>query len=270
MIKAVFIDIDDTLINSKRKITDRTKNIIENCIEKGIKIILTSGRARLDTLRYQKEVGASPYIISSNGAEIYDIENENEIYSQPISKDIVNKLLIYAQKHDCKITLNYGGEMAMNLFYFEDEKDKQRTIKELEEIIEKEKIIQCVISNREIEKLKEFKIYLQNELPEIKIQNESKRLKNPEIQPSHNYYCDIASKDISKGKAVKNLYQYLKLKKEEIIVIGDGENDISMFAETNNSVAMGNATKEVKKMAKYITNTNDEDGVAEVLEKIIK
>ena len=93
-------------------------------------------------------------------------------------------------------------------------------------------------------------------------------MKNPELKPSKNYYCDIASGSVSKGNAVHAMCKYLDLKKEEIITIGDGENDISMFNITPNSIAMGNSLECVKKHAKYITASNDEDGVAKALEKL--
>ena len=81
-------------------------------------------------------------------------------------------------------------------------------------------------------------------------------------------YCDITSSKVSKGNAVKKICEYLKLEKDEIIVIGDGENDLSMFEETPNSVAMRNGIQIVKQKAKEITLSNDEDGVAKVLEKL--
>lgn len=116
--------------------------------------------------------------------------------------------------------------------------------------------------------MQEFKKYLKEEFKEVKIENESKRLKNPELKPSKNYYCDITSKKVSKGKAVKNICKYLKINTDEIITIGDGENDISMFEITQNSVAMANAVPLVKEKAKYETLSNDEDGVAKVLNNI--
>lgn len=114
----------------------------------------------------------------------------------------------------------------------------------------------------------ELKRYLAKKFYDIKIVNESKKLKNPELKPNKNYYCDITSATISKGKAVHMICQYLNLDEKEIITIGDGENDISMFNTTPNSVAMGNALEYIKKQAKYITSSNDEDGVAKVLEKL--
>lgn len=269
MIKAVFIDIDGTLLTSKKEVTESTKNIINKCMENGIKIILSSGRSRLITMKYQKLAGTSPYIISSNGAEVYDIENKKEVYSEPISKEIVKELLMYSQKNDYTISVNYGFELVMSKMFYPDEAKNVRAEQELLEIAEKEKILQCVISNRDFEKMKALKKYLGNSKMNIKIENESKRLKNPDLEPSSNYYCDITSLLISKGKAVQKMCEYLDLKCEEIAVIGDGENDVSMFEVTDNSVAMGNAMDEVKAKAKFVTNTNDEEGVAKYLESII-
>ena len=138
----------------------------------------------------------------------------------------------------------------------------------MEDIIENKPIVQCVISNPDIDKIIEFKKFLSKKLKMVKIVNESKRLKNFDLKPSKNYYCDITSKDVSKGRAVLETCKYLNLKKEEIIAIGDGENDISMFELTPNSIAMENAVQNVKKQAKYVTLSNDEDGVANVLEKL--
>lgn len=268
MIKAVFIDIDETLTNSKKEVTLKTKNEIRRCVEKGIKIILTSGRSRMEAIEYQERIGASPYIISSNGASCYDRINNKEIYSKPIRRDSMDKLLEYVVKNKYKIKLNYRDELALNIASYPDEEDKIKTIRELKEIIENEQIVQCVISNEEIEKMLAFKIYLEKDNKELKITNESKRFKNPSIKPSNIYYCDITSKDVSKGNAVMAICEYLNLEKEEIITIGDGENDISMLALTPNSIAMGNALECVKSIVQYETLTNDEDGVAKILERL--
>ena len=112
MIKAVFIDIDETLTNSKREVSEKTLYEIKRCRQKGINIILTSGRARKDAINYQEQVGASPYIISSNGASCYDVEKKKEIFSDSIKKDIVKQLLEYAEENDC---LLYTSDAADEL-----------------------------------------------------------------------------------------------------------------------------------------------------------
>lgn len=65
MIKAVFIDIDETLTNSQREVTEKTKLEIKKCVENGVKIILTSGRSRREAMDFQEQIGTSPYIVSS-------------------------------------------------------------------------------------------------------------------------------------------------------------------------------------------------------------
>src|SRR5699024_3298518 len=138
-------------------------------------------------------------------------------------------------------------EIVINKAVFLDEKDKEKTLEELKNIIETENIVQCVVSSSDIEKMMELKSYVTKDFHDVKIVNESKRLKNLELKPSKNYYCDIDSATISKGKAVHMICQYLNLDEKEIITIGDGENDISMFNITPNSVAMGNALEYIKR-----------------------
>ena len=104
----------------------------------------------------------------------------------------------------------------------------------------------------------------------LKIENESKRLKDQSIKHSKNYYCDINSKNISKGKAVEEVCKYLNISKDEVMAIGDGENDVSMFKIAKYSVAMKNALEYVKKEAKVIADSDDEDGAAKVLEELAK
>lgn len=268
MIKAVFIDIDDTLLNSNREITKETKEAISKCIKKDIKIILTSGRSRKEAIDYQKEFETSPYIISSNGASCYDQEKDKEIYNETIEKEIVLATLKYCQENEYRIRLNYKDELVLNKATYPDEKDKEVSIDELEKIAKNEEIVQFSVSDSNLEKMQEFKEYLKQNFKDVKIENESKRLKNPELKPSKNYYCDITSKKVSKGNAVKSICKYLKINVDEIITIGDGENDISMFEITPNSVAMANAVPLAKQKAKYQTKSNDENGVAFILNHI--
>ena len=267
MIKAVFIDIDETLTNSNREITQNTKNEIQRCINKGIKIILTSGRSRQEAIEYQEQAETSPYIISSNGASCCDKINNVEIYNKPINKEILDDLLEYAIQNQYKIKLNYENKLVLNRATYPDELDKIKSIEELKEIIQIKQIVQCVICHEQIEKMLTLKEYLSTK-GQLQIINESKKIKNPNIAPSKIYYCDITSKEVSKGNAVIEICKYLNLNTNEIITIGDGENDISMLELTHNSYAMGNAIQNVKAVAKHETLTNDEEGVVEVLRQL--
>lgn len=270
MIKAVFIDIDETLTNSQREVTEKTKLEIKKCVENGVKIILTSGRSRREAMDFQEQIGTSPYIVSSNGASAYDAENGVEIYNERIDPQMVLQLIKHSRENGYRIKLNYKDLLVMNEAAYPDEKDKEVSYEELEKVAVEEQVVQCVITSTDFEKMKVFRDYIKNECVGIAVANESKRFKNPDLKPSRNYYCDVASVKVSKGNAVKAVCEYFEIKPEEIVTIGDGENDLSMFELTPNSVAMGNSLPEIKEKSNYVTASNDEDGVAKVLGFIIK
>lgn len=270
MIKAVFIDIDETLTNSQREVTEKTKLEIKKCVENGVKIILTSGRSHREAMDFQEQIGTSPYIVSSNGASAYDAENGVEIYNERIDPQMVLQLIKHSRENGYRIKLNYKDLLVMNEAAYPDEKDKEVSYEELERVAVEEQVVQCVITSTDFEKMKVFRDYIKNECVGIAVANESKRFKNPDLKPSRNYYCDVASVKVSKENAVKAVCEYFEIKPEEIVTIGDGENDLSMFELTPNSVAMGNSLPEIKEKANYVTASNDEDGVAKVLGFIIK
>lgn len=270
MIKAVFIDIDETLTNSQREVTEKIKLEIKKCVENGVKIILTSGRSRREAMDFQEQIGTSPYIVSSNGASAYDAENGVEIYNERIDPQMVLQLIKHSRENGYRIKLNYKDLLVMNEAAYPDKKDKEVSYEELERVAVEEQVVQCVITSTDFEKMRVFRDYIKNECVGIAVANESKRFKNSDLKPSRNYYCDVASVKVSKGNAVKAVCKYFEIKLEEIVTIGDGENDLSMFELTPNSVAMGNSLPEIKEKANYVTASNDEDGVAKVLGFIIK
>lgn len=183
---------------------------------------------------------------------------------------MVLQLIRHSRENGYRIKLNYKDLLVMNEAAYPDEKDKEVSYEELERVAVEEQVVQCVITSTDFEKMRFFRDYIKNECVGIAVANESKRFKNPDLKPSRNYYCDVASVKVSKGNAVKAVCEYFEIKPEEIVTIGDGENDLSMLGLTPNSVAMGNSLPEIKEKANYVTASNDEDGVAKVLGFIIK
>ena len=268
MIKIVFSDIDFTLTDNDFNVSNENIEAIKNCISRGIKVVLASGRSRVETIARQKSLGTSPLIISANGADVYDIEKQKEVLSENISKNNIYKLLRYSVDNDFQIRFIYENNFIANKRIFPDEKHKIVTINEIERVIEREKIIQCVICDCNIEREKVLKNYVEENFQDMKIVNESKRLTDPNAMPTKIYYCDITSKNVSKGNAILKVCEYFNVSPSEILTIGDSRNDISMFEVTPNSVAMGNASEEIKNIANYITLPNEENGVAKVLNSL--
>ena len=104
----------------------------------------------------------------------------------------------------------------------------------------------------------------------VEIKNRHKSLLDDKFKDDNTIFCDIANINSNKGNAVKKLLEILNIKKEETIAIGDDNNDLSMFEQVGRKVAMNNAIDLVKEKADEITLSNDEDGVAIYLEKLLK
>ena len=267
----MFVDIDDTLVTTDKKLTDRTQLALINAQEMGIKIVLTSGRSREVAIGYQEKYLTSPYIISSNGADAYAIDEKQEIYYEPIDKKIVRKIYSYVLENDLRINLNYDFELAINKMYYPHELKNVRTNIEIENIIDTKRIAQVVVIDKDMDKMLEFKKFFAENIEHAKIENESKRFNNPEFAPKRNYYCDITSSKVSKGKAVMSICNFLGFDPVlDAIAIGDGKNDISMFEVVGEAVAVENANDDVKKVATKVIDTNDNDGVAKYIESIIE
>lgn len=266
MYRYIFSDIDGTLRNSNREITERTKDCIEKLKEKGIEIILCSGRPRCEVERVSRECNASRYIISSNGAEVYDYISKKVIYDNPFQSGTCDALYEIARKYHCVFSMHRGNVRIVNQEKYNDE---------TEIVIEDDKIssyyqdvVQCVIMDKNAEKMKVVKKKIL-QLPEIRIINESQCLTDETKKPNHNTYCDVVDLHTSKGRAINMLCQFLGISRHETIGIGDSYNDIEMLNFVGYSVAMGNALKSLKKKVNAVTDTNDLDGAAKLFEKIL-
>lgn len=269
MYKAVFIDIDGTLRNDERKISLRTKETIKKCVENNILIVLCSGRPKHSTEEISIEANASPYIIASNGAEVYDYKENKVVFLNPMKKEACKKIYDIAIKNDCKYIMNLEDKRVIT------RKDKASSIEDvlltepINEFIENHDIMQCLIQDFDFEKIKSLKTEIE-EIEGIEIKNQSKALTNPDFKPLETTYYDIADIKTSKGLGVEKFCKYYNINPKETIAIGDDFNDIAMFQKVGLSVVMGNANKYVKQKANIITKTNNEDGVAYILEKLLE
>jgi Cof subfamily protein (haloacid dehalogenase superfamily) len=181
--------------------------------------------------------------------KIVDMSKEYGFFPQLFTFDtIFSEKLIHS-------SFNY---MKWNEKLPEDERIKVKVVEDLHTIIKENdgNILKVVISTEDTEKLGE----LRNRV------NENMQVS---IVSSFSNNIEIMNHDISKGNAVKILSNYYGINKEEIICFGDAENDISMLEFAGLGIAMGNAENYVKEIADYVTDTNDNDGVAKAIEKYI-
>lgn len=255
MYKIIFIDIDGTLRNDNKEITDRTKEAINKIVRKGIKVVICSGRRTQYTEEVSKEALASSYIIGCNGGEIVDYNKKETIYLNRIEKEEVNVLYYLAQKYGVQADIISQKNAEIPL---------QDTI---ENFVKTNSVIQCIFSSTVLEKIEKIRKDIEL-INNVEIVNLSKCLVDSKLPKEQPFFLDIACKGTSKGNGIKKLCEYLKIDLKETVAIGDSYNDLTMFEVVGHSVVMGNAPDDIKKIADEVTDTNNNDGVAKFLEKI--
>ncbi|MGL5245711.1 MAG: Cof-type HAD-IIB family hydrolase [Sarcina sp.] len=266
MYKLIAIDMDGTLLNSNREVSKNNIEVIKRAIAKGVKIVITTGRSLNGIKLFLIEIGLigeNEYAICHNGAAVYRTDNFKLIKSKAIKGKNLKELyklkkeiglymhaytnedcLAYERNMYTDIEKLYSGKDVVVLDYDKDVDDDLDIMKVL--MFEEENILDEKINKIPKDYFERYNIV--RSLPVI---------------------LEFLNKETNKGNGVKELSEYLGIKKEEIICIGDQENDLEMIKFAGLGVAMGNAIDKVKECAKYITDTNDNDGVAKVIEKFI-
>jgi Cof subfamily protein (haloacid dehalogenase superfamily) len=288
MYKLIAIDIDGTLLNSRGELSARTKDVVRRVTSSGVEVVLTSGRVSESVSFIANEVNASKYIICDNGALIYDNDEKGIISASYINKDTVLKLVetcvennIYYMVFTTKrIIVRDLKHMAL-AFYKKRHNLKEETsgmaeivfggielIKESEEPFTR--IVVCdqdrVIYNSIVHKLQSFDGVELMAVPHVS--NKIIRDGDREIFISYSY-AELLAKGTNKWTAITKLADKLNIKHDEVMAIGDNFNDIEMIKNAGLGVAVSNGSPVAKAVAEVIAPSNDQDGVAVVLENYV-
>ena len=267
MYKLIAIDMDGTLLRDDKTITTLNKKTLRKAIELGIKVVLTSGRPIQGLKKYLDELeltGEDDYVIGVNGALIcktsdYSVINSNATLTGKDLKYIYNKV----KDLETYVHAFTNEEDLVNIeSRFSDEEEKRidlkvRVVDFLNEVQDEDEILKVV--------LEEDKVVLDKITPQIP----RELFEEYTVIRSLDFMVEFMNKDCNKSIGLEKLAQYLKISKEEIIAIGDADNDIEMIEYAGLGVAMGNAKDEIKQLADFVTKSNEEDGVAYVIDKFI-
>lgn len=254
----IAIDSDGTLRKTDGTISEFTKMVIKKQIEKENVVVICTARPRYHTQKISNEVGANNFIISSNGSEIYDVQKKKVIWAKYIDKKSCKLLYDYAILNNIRIMYVLENTEYVTQF---TRNDNQVLLTEdnFDEVINN-KVKQVMVIGKEKDKINMFKEIVQNEY-KMNILASSK-------ENSEENWFSVVSNEASKGIAVLKLSKYINVSKENIIAIGNDNNDISMFKVAKISAAVSNSTKKALENAKYKIKSNDEDGVAIFLNEL--
>ncbi len=265
--KVLVLDIDGTLTNSKKEITDNTKRAIWDVMARGHKVVLASGRPTPGMKRYEKElelVERGGYLLSFNGARIVDCESGEILYQRTLPKSAISKLYHFAKEHGAGI-ITYLGDTVISAFDPDEYVIYEAKINDLPIRVEKDfpyfvdfEVNKCLMTAPP-EKAAELEKLLQEKYGETL-----------SIYRSEPYFVEIMPQNVDKASSLDKVLPILGVSRENSICCGDGFNDLSMIKYAGVGVAMGNAQDAIKEAADYVTGSNDEDGLVEAIEKFIR
>lgn len=266
--KLIAIDMDGTLLNSKNEVSKRTRNAILGAEKKGVHVILATGRLLTSAVKYSAKMELRKPIISSNGALVIG-ENEEVIFEKSINKDTIEIITELADEVDLYYHFYskdsfYSNRYSEDIIQFYNPKgirQEDRIKFNLYENIRE-------ITNKDIDVYKFT--FIDNDVRKLYRLKEALRdINGINISSSWSNNLEVMEKEVSKGNSLKYLCERLDVSRENVIAIGDNQNDLSMLNYAGLGVSMGNGDESVKSIADIVTSTNDEDGVAKIIEKYI-
>ncbi len=258
MIKLVATDIDGTILIPEGEFTEGVKKCIKNLCEKGIKVVLVTGRMNAAACRIAQDLGLNTPVVSYQGGLV--VNGGKILYERYLTEDQTERVLSWASEEKIHINLYnndilYSENECYEVHRYCNNLHTHYTVKPFCEI-KKNKINKLLaIDYNHPEKIDKF----ERELPKI--------FPDLYIVKSTPYFLEFSNKEASKSCAVRFLQKFWGLKQDEILTIGDQNNDIELLKAGGVKVAMGNATEELKSIADYVTDSVFEDGFVKAMDK---
>ena len=271
-IKAVFFDIDGTLLNDRKNVQKSTIKAIRNLKDQGILVGLATGRGPSFVQPFLENLGLD-FAVTYNGQYIYS--SSEIIYTNQISKTTVYRLIRYAGARRREISLGTAsgllgsgiiglgtsrlGQIVSSLVPRKWAKAIERSFKHFIRRIKPQNIDSLMVILREpIYQV----VLVATEGESERIQKQFPRVKLTRSSP---YSMDVISEGQSKVKGIERVGQRYGFDLSEVIAFGDSDNDIEMLSQVGIGVAMGNASQQVKENARYTTADNNDDGISKAL-----
>ena len=264
----IAIDLDGTLLTDDKKIAAPSKEMINQLIDQGHIVVIATGRSNRMSIMYYNELGLKTPLINSNGAVLHHPRDKNwGVYHTPLEHKTALEIVDVCYELNTKnvlaavqdsIYLDQFDENIVN-FYDPDKWQEDFVIGSLKEKLKENPTLMMLYPDeKQLEPLTEHLNTLHAE--SIDHWNWG--------APFH--IIEVMNKNMNKAEAIKKVASYYNIPNERIIAFGDGDNDLAMIEYAGVGVAMENAIDELKNIAKYITDTNEEHGVANFLANYFK
>ncbi|CAC9975766.1 HAD family phosphatase [Flavobacterium panici] len=258
------LDMDDTLLTDDHKISDLNKKVLLEAQAKGVYVVLASGRPTSAMIAYAKELELDlndSYMISFNGAIISQVKDDLVLFEQKLTVEQIHALYDYSVKMKTHIITYLDDEIISETDseYIEIEKDitgmAHRKVSSFKDYVDRP-AVKCILLENPAY-LKEVEKDLLAAMPHLS------------VSMSKPFFLEAAQNGIDKATSLKKLADKLGIHQSEIIAVGNAGNDLTMIEYAGLGVWVDNVTPELRDKANLIVSSNNNDGVAEVVQKYI-
>ena len=268
MYKLLALDMDGTVLNSQKKISPKTRAAIDNLMNRGVQVVVGTGRNLAELVDYREDFKSMNYGILISGGMIYDFKNDKPIKIHGLDEETIFKLIdlgletqamihLHTVKHSIAREVDIQNMSAFGMGVYQNMFDR--------------------ICGR-CDDCKQYVHDHPGEVIKVNLYNRSKEARdknfariqalNLSISYAEAFNLEMSPANITKGSGLHELCEFLKIDISDTVAIGDADNDKEILKTAGFSVAMGNASDEIKKIADFVTLDNDNDGVAFAIDKI--
>lgn len=266
--KLIAFDMDGTLLNSEKQISERTLEAVDRAFDAGKEVILSTGRCVAELREYFKRIPGLRYVVCSSGAILYDVKEEKILYSNSISTELAEKILTESKKEDLMVHLLAIESIVQKKDIPQMERFGMGVYRPMYEKV-----------TTQVDDIYEYYKEHPFEVPKLNLYHATaegrertrKRLAGLDLvlADAEKTALECSATGVTKGTGLLRLCEHLGIEPEETIAVGDADNDLNILETAGLAIAVGNANEHVKAVAAVVVNDCDHDGCAEAIDKYL-
>ena len=270
-IKLIALDLDGTTLNSKGQLTEKTRKALETVAGKGVHIVIATGRVYSALPEEVTAVRGIEYAITSNGARVVHLESKETIYSNLIHPESIEFTVDLFSNSDFMLEAFVKGEAFVDSHIYHNIEKVGLAKKHSDYILRTRKPVDGILNflrNNKAE-VENININFGRQEDKAMMAEVLKTIPDVTITSSFDHNLEIGGRTTSKADAVLHLCEILDIHQDHTMAIGDSPNDEAMLRAAGYPVAMANGKESIRAIARFITGSNDEDGVASAIHRLI-
>lgn len=266
--KVIAFDMDGTLLNSRKQISEHTLEAINRAFDAGKEVILSTGRCVAELREYFKRIPRLRYVVCSSGAILYDVKEEKILYSNSISIELAEKILAESKKEDLMVHLLAIESIVQKKDIPQMERFGMGAYRPMYEKV-----------TTQVDDIYEYYKEHPFEVPKLNLYHATtegrektrKRLAGLDLvlADAEKTALECSATGVTKGTGLLRLCEHLGVEPEETIAVGDADNDLNILETAGLAIAVGNANEHVKAVAAVVVNDCDHDGCAKAIDKYL-